>query len=97
MDDTSCVDELRRRLASVTALSPPDVEITSFHEMEPTFSIVLLTKSLNIESELCPMHGKGILELGVDRTVVYAFGPVHATSREKRNRTVELMNMCPER
>ena len=97
MDDTSCLDELRRRLASVTAISPNDVEIPSFYAMEPTFSVVLLTKSLNIESELCPMHGQGILELGIDRTVVYGFGPVQVTSREKRNRTVELMNMCPDR
>lgn len=91
------VDELRRRLANLTATVPKDISITSFYELEPIYSIILITKNLNIESEIFETTGQGILKWDVEETAAYAFAPVRASHREKRSRTVEVMTSCPYR
>ena len=61
------------------------------------YSIILITKNLNIESEIFQTTGQGILKWDVEETAAYSFSPVHASHREKRSRTVEVMSSCPHR
>lgn len=61
------------------------------------YSIILITKNLNIESEIFQTTGQGILKWDVEETAAYAFAPVCASHREKRSRAVEVMTSCPHR
>ncbi|KAK3363882.1 hypothetical protein B0T25DRAFT_562858 [Lasiosphaeria hispida] len=89
IENVAAVDELRRRLANLTATVPNNTNFTSFYEIKPTHSIILITKNLNIESEIFQTIGQGILKWDVKETAAYSFTPVRASHREKRSRTVE--------
>ncbi len=43
--NVAIVDELRRRLADLTAIAPYDMNVVSFYEIEPSYSIILITKT----------------------------------------------------
>jgi hypothetical protein len=64
---------------------------------EPVPSIILQTKNLLIESVFEPVQAQGKLRENIKRLQQYGLGPLVARQQEKRDRTVEIVTVCPER
>lgn len=86
-------DNLRARLDAVNTIVPLASGPKNFHAVEPVFSIILVTRNINVESVIEVSRGRGDT---IERAE-FSFGLVHAILREKLNLQMEIIRSCPER